>query len=114
LFVSNETAELVAENLPSGYRRTDLNMTEPIQFTDATLKDQSRPVFIISYGPSGQARLASNQLFAALRRLDDCAADLIIAESMDAVGIGAAYVNRLRKAVGGGGEPLAEATRIMV
>jgi L-threonylcarbamoyladenylate synthase len=110
LFIANETAGLVAENLPTGYRKIDLNLAEPNQFACGTLDEQPRPVLIISYGPSGQARLASNQLFAALRLLDDCASDLIIAESMDVVGIGAAYVNRLRKAAGGG-EPLAEIAR---
>ena len=55
-----------------------------------------------------QARTAASRLFDALRQLDSCGADIIIAEGADPSGIGTAYLNRLRKAAGGGPEPLKE------
>lgn len=105
VFASNETAALVAKSLPLGYVRVDSDAPDA-GFSEAGLKTrQPIPVFVIAHGPCGQARTAASQLFAALRKLDGLQADLIIAESVEETGIGVAYLNRLRKAAGGGAEP---------
>ena len=44
------------------------------------------------------ARAAGKLLFDALRRFDQARVDVIIAEALPGSGLGAAYMNRLRKA----------------
>lgn len=55
---------------------------------------------IFCYGEDGDPVEASHHLFEALRHFDDCDVSLIIAESLSEQGLGAAYMNRLRKAAG--------------
>ncbi len=111
VFCSTETAELIAESLPAGWLLADLDRAEgkpstpPPPVSSAISEHSRRHVFLIAHGSRDQANTAANRLFAALRQLDACGADVIIAESAEATGIGAAYVNRLRKAAGGGAEP---------
>ncbi len=57
------------------------------------------------YAESPAPRQASHHLFDALRSFDREAVDLIIAEGLPTSGAGVAYMNRLRKAAGGG-EPV--------
>ena len=58
-----------------------------------------------TYAENPLPRQASHHLFDALRSFDREAVDLIIAEGLPVSGAGAAYMNRLRKAAGGG-EPV--------
>jgi L-threonylcarbamoyladenylate synthase len=48
--------------------------------------------------PDGLAETAAQNLFAALRRLDDAGLDLIVAEPCDEAGLGHAIMDRLRRA----------------
>ncbi len=48
--------------------------------------------------PDGSAETAAQNLFAALRRLDDAGLDLIVAEPCDEAGLGHAIMDRLRRA----------------
>jgi len=52
----------------------------------------------VFYGSEPDAALAGAALFDALRRLDQAGVDAIIAEGLPDTGVGAAYMNRLRKA----------------
>ncbi len=54
--------------------------------------------------PSGDPREAAARLFACLHRLDAQSLDLILAEPMAEEGLGAAIMDRLRKAAAGSGE----------
>ena len=54
------------------------------------------------YAENPAPRQASHHLFDALRSFDRDQVDLIIAEGLPANGAGVAYMNRLRKAAGGG------------
>ncbi|MEZ6068013.1 MAG: Sua5 family C-terminal domain-containing protein [Planctomycetaceae bacterium] len=47
---------------------------------------------------TGDLRAAAAALFAALRRLDECGADVILAEPMPEQGLGVAINDRLRRA----------------
>jgi L-threonylcarbamoyladenylate synthase len=58
------------------------------------------PLVAIAYDGQPDAALASAGLFDALRRLDQARVAVIIAEALPDRGIGAAYMNRLRKAAG--------------
>lgn len=60
----------------------------------------------IFYSDTPDAAAAGAALFDALRRLDQARVDVIIAEALPDRGIGAAYMNRLRKAAGSGGHDL--------
>ena len=53
---------------------------------------------------SGDLREAAARLFAAMRRLDEAELDIIIAEPVPEEGLGAAIMDRLRKAAHGGGD----------
>lgn len=64
--------------------------------TDGTGKD----LYMLSYGPDGDAAAASAGLFSALRDMDDHSVDIVIAEALPIMGIGVAYMNRLLKAAG--------------
>lgn len=55
-------------------------------------------VHIVSYGEAPDPELAARVLFDALRRLDRAGLKVIIAEGLTDQGVGAAYMNRLRKA----------------
>ncbi|MGI6298621.1 MAG: L-threonylcarbamoyladenylate synthase [Saccharofermentanales bacterium] len=103
VFTSRETIELLRANLPEGWHLQVGSENENIP-AEAGSADQT--IWAIVHGPGGQARTAASHLFAALRWLDTRQADLIIAESADSTGIGAAYLNRLHKAAGGGAEPV--------
>jgi len=109
VYASKETVDLLAASLQLDCRLTVLKADEKLsgRSDEETLqaKPMTRLVLAIVHGPRGQSRTAASGLFAALRRLDACQADVIIAESVEATGIGAAYVNRLRKAAVGGAEP---------
>ena len=48
--------------------------------------------------PAGDLRETATHLFAAMRRLDEAGLDLIIAEPVPEIGLGAAIMDRLRKA----------------
>jgi L-threonylcarbamoyladenylate synthase len=48
--------------------------------------------------PTGDLREAATHLFAAMRRLDEAGLELIVAEPVPEVGLGAAIMDRLRKA----------------
>jgi L-threonylcarbamoyladenylate synthase len=50
--------------------------------------------------PGNDAREAAARLFAAMRRLDALHLDLIVAEPVPESGLGAAIMDRLRKAAG--------------
>jgi L-threonylcarbamoyladenylate synthase len=54
--------------------------------------------------PQGNLREAAANLFAGLHRLDRQGLDLILAEPMAETGLGAAIMDRLRKAAAGSGE----------
>ena len=56
-----------------------------------------------SLSDSGEMREAATRLFAAMRRLDEAGLDLIAAEAVPESGLGAAIMDRLRKAQHGGG-----------
>ena len=134
VFCSDETAALLQNSLPSDWHIVNVDDTgagdepgrspapaappallavppaplavPPAQSDAPPAPSDSHSVCLIAHGPRGQARTAASRLFAALRQLDACGANVIIAESADPVGIGVAYLNRLRKAAGGGLEPL--------
>lgn len=55
--------------------------------------------------PSGDMREAAANLFACLHRLDKAGLDLIYAEPVPEAGLGAAIMDRLRKAAAGSAEP---------
>lgn len=57
------------------------------------------------YAADPQPAKAAHHLFDALRSFDRQGVGLIIAEGLPAVGTGTAYMNRLRKAAGGGQQP---------
>jgi len=109
VYASKESVDLLAVSLPSDCRlmRLESGEQQAGSLDDAALQDKpsKRCILAIAHGSRGQSRTAASGLFAALRRLDACRADVIIAESVEATGIGAAYVNRLRKAAAGGDEP---------
>ena len=56
---------------------------------------------ICSTGPEDDQGEAAHRLFAILRKMDDEGVQSIYAEGMSESGVGAAYMNRLRKAAGG-------------
>ncbi len=62
---------------------------------------RGRIVLSVDWGRTDDALSASAALFDALRRLDDAGAEVIVAQSVDPAGLGAAYRNRLEKAAGG-------------
>ncbi len=103
IFASRETTDLLQTNLPAGWH---LQVGSENENTPAEESSADQTIWTIVHGPGNQARTAASHLFAALRWLDARKADLIIAESADSTGIGAAYLNRLRKAAGGGAEPV--------
>lgn len=122
VFCATETAALLAASLPAGWHIRELGSPAPAISSAgaaAPAADSARgtapaafpghTICLIAHGPRSQARTAASRLFAALRQLDACGADRIIAEGADPAGIGAAYLNRLRKAAGGGPEPLVDA-----
>jgi L-threonylcarbamoyladenylate synthase len=51
--------------------------------------------------PDGKAATAAANLFAALRRLDDCGLDLLLAEPCSEDGLGLAIMDRLRRCAAG-------------
>jgi len=53
--------------------------------------------------PAGDLRDAAARLFACLHRLDAAGLDLILAEPVPETGLGAAIMDRLRKAAAGSG-----------
>ena len=53
--------------------------------------------------PTGDLKEAAVNFFAALRRLDNAGLDLILAEPVPAVGLGAAIMERLGRAAAGSG-----------
>jgi len=53
--------------------------------------------------PGGDLREAASRLFACLHRLDAAGLDLILAEAVPETGLGAAIMDRLRKAAAGSG-----------
>ncbi len=121
VFCATETAALLAASLPAGWRIRELGSPAPAVSSAGTAAPAAasdretapadipgHTICLIAHGPRSQARTAASRLFAALRQLDACGADRIIAEGADPAGIGAAYLNRLRKAAGGGPEPLAD------
>ncbi|HHX36984.1 MAG TPA: threonylcarbamoyl-AMP synthase [Clostridiaceae bacterium] len=54
-----------------------------------------------SYGPNADINLATHELFAGLRFLDERKAEFILVETFPDRGMGTAYMNRLIKAAGG-------------
>lgn len=58
-------------------------------------------VFSLGSTPTDAARL----LFAGLRRLDELGCDLILVQKVDETGVGAAFMERARKAAGGTDQP---------
>ncbi len=127
VFASSETKKLLQANLPAGWQirnaadrelrnAVDLDPAVGLDTGDAVNPEQcsektktaKKTVWLVVHGPGSQARTAASHLFAGLRWLDSCHADLIIVESADNAGIGVAYLNRLRKAAGGGSDPLTE------
>ncbi len=63
-------------------------------------KDNKAPIiYTYSYGEEGDSVAAAQHLFDALRTLDSRNPDVIFASSLPEDRIGAAYMNRLRKAV---------------
>jgi L-threonylcarbamoyladenylate synthase len=69
---------------------------------------RSRPAFPFAavelLSPGGDAREAAARLFACLHRLDRSGLDLILAEPLPETGLGAAIMDRLRKAEAGSAE----------
>jgi len=55
----------------------------------------------VAYGPAGDPAAYARGLYDALRRFDEAGATYILAEAIGEDGIGAAVMNRLRKAAGG-------------
>lgn len=109
VYASKETVDLLAASLKPDCRLTVLDASDTLSGRPKkealTNQASTRLIQAIAHGTRGQSRTAASGLFAALRRLDACQADVIIAEGAEATGIGAAYVNRLRKAAVGGSEP---------
>ena len=56
---------------------------------------------VFDCGPRGEPEKAAQTLYAALRECDEKGVDYIVAEGYSEDGIGAALMNRLRKAAGG-------------
>ena len=56
---------------------------------------------VIAYGPEGDPAAYARGLYDALRAFDEAGATFILAEAVDEAGLGAAVMNRLRKAAGG-------------
>ena len=67
---------------------------------DAPESEEHGTVIITSLGSSEDMAKVAAGLFAALRAMDDEGADLIYAETFPDEGVGAAVMNRLRKAAG--------------
>jgi L-threonylcarbamoyladenylate synthase len=84
--------------------RTRLGLTEK------DLPDDAPWVTVYAKDPDPVA--ASHHLFNALRSFDRQGITLILAEGLPARGAGVAYMNRLRKAAGGGEEPAGDQTTL--
>ncbi len=67
-----------------------------------SVQASERLIPVICYHEQPDAAAAGAELFDALRRLDRTGVDVIIAEGLPERGVGAAYMNRLRKAAGAG------------
>ena len=67
-------------------------------FGPISAEEASRYAVVEILSPSGDLREVARNLFAALRRLDACGLELIIADACEDVGIGRAIMDRLRRA----------------
>jgi L-threonylcarbamoyladenylate synthase len=107
--LSGETGEVTPGSMKSHYApRTPLDLVAPEELTGLTdcsgtgllAFSTKRAGFgrVEVLSPTGDLRQAAANLYGAMRRLDESGVERIIAESLPETGLGAAIMERLRKA----------------
>ena len=111
LFLDNLEQTIVQPLSPTTERRYSLRPRSdrmPRQKTDIASSSNTSGkniIFAYDYADERDPEAAVHELFAALRGLERRGVQLIICEALPEKGLGAAYMNRLRKAQGGGLTP---------
>ncbi|MDD2533331.1 MAG: L-threonylcarbamoyladenylate synthase [Eubacteriales bacterium] len=100
IYCSLETYALIPENIR--HKATVSHPVAPASATSPATTLDDLTFLVHLYAKKAEPEAASHHLFDALRTLDRQAVKVIVAEGLPPHGAGAAYMNRLRKAAGGG------------
>lgn len=98
---AHHTAELVREEVAAGHSVGVFASSKAILLIkemQKTAPEENWPVRMVSYGELDDSVQASARLFDAFRTLDASGVDRIVVQSLPEKGMGAAYMNRVRKA----------------